>query len=121
MGKTRYITALTLAVFLLNALLPFLADYSTGSTRKVAMCTLEGLELVDVGTDAPIQHPEYECALCVLTAYGFASVTPVAEETAIHYHPKIAMLRYRLVDEGRRSHYFLTTNSSRAPPGSVIL
>lgn len=134
MGKLRYMTMVVLAAFLMNVLLPFFAVYDLGHQdtkalsavlgEKVLLCTPEGFKWVDLadiesGKQQPTSHPQFECALCVVAAHGFTSLTSDVG-TQVVYTPLATPHHYNTALRATAPmQLHLRTVSSRAPPLEV--
>ena len=95
---SRQITAWwTITALLFGALLPFFAVYDNDALaayepdEKVLICTADGFkwlsraELSD--ENPPREHPQFQCALCYVSAYGGDKIQPLAGSVQVVYAP----------------------------------
>ena len=128
--KNRRALLLTLFAFLLNALLPFFATYELPQEGdvpsifgdKILLCTAEGFTWVSRSDlqkqEHPQPHPDYECALCYVTAQGQAA--GASRMVSIGSHLPVQVVTYAIQAGMPRPQEQRQPNDSRAPPFSFI-
>lgn len=132
----RSIALLTFIAFLLNVTLPFFAVYDfsriIASTQteneqnaslfgdKILICTEDGFKFVSVedlqdGKELPKKHPQYQCAMCYVSAHGTKHVMATAEVALVHYE-YVQHVFYSISHDVTISQFSSRGFQTRAPP-----